>query len=449
MSSPTIDTPRLTQERKILTAIPGPESLRLQERRQSVVAGAVSSSLPVYIARGEGAMLLDVDGNQFLDFGTGIGVTTVGHAPAALVAGVQTQLESVIHTCFMITPYQSYVEVCEWLAANTPGTHAKKSALLNSGAEALENAVKFARHYTGRPGVVVLDHAYHGRTNLTMAMNYKAHPYSTGFGPLAGSVFHAPNSYPYRDGLSGAEAAARTIQYIETCVGAGQVACVVAEPIQGEGGFIVPADGYLTAVQEWCTANGIVMIADEVQSGMGRTGAAFASSHIGWVPDLICSAKGIGGGLPLSAVTGRAEIMDATHPGGIGGTYSGNPIACAAALEVFKSLDAGLIAEGARIERALMTGLTTLAKKYDIIGDIRGKGAMIAIELVQPGTGATTKQPYKEAVGAIIAFAAQQGVIFLSAGTHYNVLRFLPSLVMTDEQIADGLSVLDAALATV
>ncbi|HEU5222747.1 MAG TPA: 4-aminobutyrate--2-oxoglutarate transaminase [Candidatus Lumbricidophila sp.] len=448
MTTPMLETPEVTLARKVVTAIPGPESVRLHERRQLVVAGAVSSALPVYIARGEGAVLVDVDGNQFLDFGTGIGVTTVGHAPANLVSNVQAQVEAFTHTCFTISPYQAYVDVCEWLAKNTPGTHAKKSALVNSGAEALENAVKFARHYTRRRAVVVLDHAFHGRTNLTMAMNYKIHPYGTGFGPFAGSVYHAPNSYPYRDGLTGAEAAARTIQYIETCVGAGEVACLVAEPIQGEGGFIVPADGYLTTLQEWCTERGILMVADEVQAGMGRTGQAFASAHFGWVPDLICTAKGIGGGLPLAAVTGRAEIMDDSHPGGIGGTYGGNPVACASALAVFESFDNGLIAEAERIERVLVGGLTRLAEKYDIIGEIRGKGAMIAIELVQPGTGATTKQAYPDAVAKIIAFAAQQGVLFLSAGTYYNVLRFLPSLVMTDAQIDEGLAVLDAALAT-
>jgi 4-aminobutyrate aminotransferase/(S)-3-amino-2-methylpropionate transaminase len=296
--------------------------------------------------------------------------------------------------------------------------------------------------------VAVLDHAYHGRTNLTMAMNYKAAPYATGFGPLAGDVYHAPSSYPYHDGLSGQDAAARTIAYLEKVIGASDLACLVVEPIQGEGGFMVPADGFLPALQEWCTANGVVMIADEIQSGMARTGVYFASEHFGWVPDLVLSAKGIAGGLPLAAVTGRAEIMDSSQPGGLGGTFGGNPVACAAAIAVFESIESNnLLAEGARIEKALVAGLTRLKNETDIIGDIRGRGAMIAIELVQPGTGDTTKEPNAAAVTAIAAYAAQHGVLLLTAGTYGNVLRFLPSLALSDELIADALSVITDAIA--
>src|SRR5450830_254005 len=240
---------------------------------------------------------------------------------------------------FTITPYESYVRVAELLAEHTPGDFAKKTVLLNSGAEAVENAVKIARKFTGRPGVAVLEHAYHGRTNLTMAMTFKAMPYKAGFGPFAGSIHHAPNSYPYRDGLSGADAARRTIDYLEKTVGASDLACLVAEPIQGEGGFVVPADGYLPALQEWCTANGIVFIADEIQSGMARTGAYFASEHFGVVPDMVLTAKGIAGGLPIAGVTGRAEIMDSSHPGGLGGTFAGNPVAAAAAVAVFDAIE--------------------------------------------------------------------------------------------------------------
>jgi 4-aminobutyrate aminotransferase/(S)-3-amino-2-methylpropionate transaminase len=279
-------------------------------------------------------------------------------------------------------------------------------------------------------------------------MNYKAMPYATGFGPFAGDVYHAPNSYPYRDGLSGAEAAARTIAYLEKVVGATDLACLVVEPIQGEGGFVVPAEGYLTALQEWCTANGVVFIADEIQSGMARTGAFFASEHFGLVPDLVLSAKGIAGGLPLAAVTGRAEIMDSAQPGGLGGTFGGNPVAAAAAIAVFEQIEKGdLLAHGSRIEKALKPALEKLQQKYDIIGDVRGIGAMVAIELVQPGTGGTTKVPNPEAVSAIIAYAAQQGILFLNAGTFGNVLRFLPSLAVSDALIADALSVLDDAFA--
>jgi len=436
------------QERRIVTAVPGPRSQELQARRTAVVSAGVSSVLPVYIARAHGAVLEDVDGNRFLDFGAGIGVTTVGHTPARVVEAAAAQSRDVLHTLFTITPYEEYVRVAELLAAHTPGDFPKKSVLVNSGAEAVENGVKIARKHTGRRAVAVLDHAYHGRTNLTMAMNYKAMPYGTGFGPFAGDVYHAPSSYPYRDGLTGAEAATRTIAYLDKVVGASDLACLVVEPIQGEGGFMVYADGYLPALQEWCTANGVVMIADEIQSGMARTGAYYASEHFGWTPDLVLTAKGIAAGFPLAAVTGRAEIMDASHPGGLGGTFGGNPVACAAAIAVFETIEAeGLLAEAGRIGATLTAGLERLRAKYDIIGDIRGRGAMIAIELVEPGTAETTKTPNAAAVSAIVARAAQQGVLFLSAGTWGNVLRFLPSLQMTDELIDDALNVLDDAFA--
>ena len=436
------------QQRKIVTAIPGPKSQQLHDRRSKVVSAGVFSALPVYIEHANGAILVDVDGNQFIDFGAGIGVTTVGHTESRVVEAAAAQLQDVIHTLFTITPYEEYVRVAELLAEHTPGNWQKKSVLVNSGAEAVENGVKIARKFTGRRGVAVLDHAYHGRTNLTMAMNFKAMPYASGFGPLAGDVYHAPSSYPYRDGLSGADAAARTISYLEKIIGASDLACLVVEPIQGEGGFMVPADGFLPTLQGWCTENGVVMIADEIQSGMARTGRYYASEHFGWEPDLVLSAKGIAGGLPLAAVTGRAEIMDASHPGGLGGTFGGNPVACAAAIAVFESIEQNhLLAEGRRIEATLTAGLERLKQRYDIIGDIRGKGAMIAIELVQPGTRDTTKEPNADAVGALVAFAAQHGVLLLSAGTYGNVLRFLPSLAVTDELIEDGLRVLDDGLA--
>jgi 4-aminobutyrate aminotransferase/(S)-3-amino-2-methylpropionate transaminase len=448
----TVSTPApvfsVPQERRIVTAVPGPKSQELHQRRLAVVPTGVSSALPVYIARANGAILVDVDGNQFVDFGAGIGVTTVGHTEAAVVEAAAGQLQDVIHTLFTITPYEEYVRVAELLAEHTPGNHAKKTVLVNSGAEAVENGVKIARKYTGRRAVAVLDHAYHGRTNLTMAMNYKASPYATGFGPFAGDVYHAPNSYPYRDGLSGAEAAARTIAYLEKVVGASDLACVVVEPIQGEGGFIVPAEGYLAALQEWCTANGVVFIADEIQSGMARTGALYASEHFGVVPDLVLSAKGIAGGLPLAAVTGRAEIMDSAQPGGLGGTFGGNPVAAAAAIAVFETIERNdLLAEALRIENALKPALEKLQQKYDIIGEVRGIGAMIAVELVKPGTAQTTKEPNPEAVNAIVAAAAQQGILFLNAGTWGNVLRFLPSLAVSDALIADAVSVIDDAIA--
>ncbi len=446
----TLDAQLLSvpQERKIVTAIPGPKSEELQRRRLAVVPPGVSSALPVYIQKAHGAIIVDVDGNQFIDLGAGIGVTTIGHTDAAVVAAAAEQLGDVTHTLFTITPYEEYVRVAELLAEHTPGDFAKRTVLVNSGAEAVENAVKIARKHTRRAGVAVLEHAYHGRTNLTMAMNFKAAPYATGFGPFAGDVYRAPNSYPYHDGLSGAEAAARTIAYLEKTVGASDLACLVVEPIQGEGGFVVPAEGYLPALQEWCTAEGIVFIADEIQSGMARTGAWFASEHFGLVPDVVLSAKGIAGGLPLAGVTGRAEIMDSAQPGGLGGTFGGNPVAAAAAIAVFEQLETGEGFESARrIERVLVEGLQKLAGRYDIVGEIRGIGAMVAIELVQPGTAGTTKAPNAEAVSAVVAYAAQHGVLLLNAGTYGNVLRFLPSLAISDELLLDALAVIEEAFA--
>jgi len=438
-------TSAVAQERRVVTAIPGPKSQALHERRLKVVPVGVTAALPVYIERAHGAILVDVDGNQFIDLGAGIGVTTIGHTDDAVVAGATAQLEKLTHTLFTITPYEGYVRVAEFLAAHTPGDFAKKTVLVNSGAEAVENGVKIARKYTGRYGVAVLEHAYHGRTNLTMAMNFKASPYSLGFGPFAGDVYRAPNSYPYHDGLSGADAAARTIAYLEKTVGASDLACLVVEPIQGEGGFQVPADGYLPALQAWCTANGIVFIADEIQSGMARTGKYFASEHFGLVPDMVLSAKGIAGGLPLAGVTGRAEIMDSAQPGGLGGTFGGNPVAAAAAIAVFEQIEQkNLLAEAVRIENALKPALVELQKKYPVIGDVRGIGAMIAIELVQPGT----LEPNAAAVSAVAAFAAQKGVLLLTAGTYGNVLRFLPSLAISNELIAEAVGVIDEAFAS-
>ena len=437
--------PTVATERRIVTAIPGPKSVALHERRMAVVSDGVSSVLPVYIARAHGAIVEDVDGNAFLDLGAGIGVTTVGHTVDTVVAAAREQLGDVLHTLFTITPYEEYVRVCELLAEHTPGTFAKKSVLVNSGAEAVENGVKIARKYTGRSGVAVLEHAYHGRTNLTMAMNFKAMPYSVGFGPFAGDVYRAPNSYPLHDGLSGADAAKRTISYLEKTVGAADLACLVVEPIQGEGGFMVPAEGYLPALQDWCTANGVVFIADEIQSGMARTGKYFASEHFGLVPDLVLSAKGIAGGLPLAGVTGRAEIMDSSQPGGLGGTFGGNPVSCAAAVAVFEHIERdNLLAEATRIGATLKPALLELQKKYPFIAEVRGIGAMLALEFADPDTHA----PRADVPAAAAAFAAQQGVLILTAGTYGNVVRFLPSLAITDAQLLDAVGVLDDALAT-
>lgn len=435
----------VTQERKVVTAIPGPKSQEMHKRRAEVVPPGVGAALPVYIENAYGSIVQDVDGNQFIDFATGIGVTTIGHANDAVVAAVAEAAAHFTHVCFTVTPYEGYVKVAELLAKHTPGNHAKRTMLCNSGAEAVENAVKIARKYTRKNGVAVLDHAYHGRTNLTMSMNFKNAPYATGFGPTAPSIFRAPSSYPFRDGLTGAEAAKRTITYLEKIVGAEDLAVVFAEPIQGEGGFIVPADGYLPAIQEWCTKNNVVFVADEVQAGMARTGAYFASEGFGFVPDLVTIAKGVGGGMPIAAVTGRAEIMDASHPGGLGGTFGGNPVSCAAAIAIFSEIEKdNLLDEAKRVEKTLGGGLKKLQEKYPVIGEVRGKGAMLAIELVQPGT----KDPNAEAVSKIVAFGAQHGLLLLSAGTYGNVLRFLPSVKTSDALLEDALGVLDEALAS-
>jgi len=330
----------LPQERRLVTSIPGPRSTALHARKGEAVSAGVGVGLPIYIERAGGGVLVDVDGNSFIDMGSGIAVTTVGNANPYVVAGVQEQVAAFTHTCFMVTPYSGYVEVCEALNRLTPGDHPKRSALFNSGAEAVENAVKIARAYTKRAAVVVVEHGYHGRTNLTMALTAKNMPYKQSFGPFAPEVYRVPMSYPFRDrGLSGKEMAAIATTRIEKEIGASNVAAIIIEPIQGEGGFIVPGEGYLSGMAAFAKDNGIVFVADEIQSGFCRTGDWFASEYEQVVPDLITTAKGIAGGLPLAAVTGRAEIMDSVHAGGLGGTYGGNPVACAAALGAIRWMD--------------------------------------------------------------------------------------------------------------
>jgi len=430
-------------ERKVITEIPGPKSVALHARRQAVVSAGVTNGFTVYIDRAQGAILVDVDGNHILDLGSGIAVTGIGHAVPELVEAVSQQVAAFTHTCFMVTPYESYVQVCEELAALTPGTHAKASALFNSGSEAVENAVKIARHATGRQAVIVFDHAYHGRTNLTMALTAKNMPYKDGFGPFAGEVYRVPMSYPFLDGLSGAEAAARAIAQIEVQVGAKNVAALLIEPIQGEGGFIVPADGFLPALSKWTTDNGVVFIADEIQSGFCRTGDWFAVDYEGVVPDMVTTAKGLAGGMPLAAVTGRAELMNAVHEGGLGGTYGGNPVAAAAALATIKTMrDRNLAGRAREIGDVVLANLRSLQQDVAIIGDVRGRGAMLAMELVNPGS----KVPNATAAKAIVSYCNQNGVIALACGTFGNVIRLLPPLVITDEQLDDGLGVLAQAV---
>jgi len=433
----------LGTERKVITELPGPKSRALHERRKAVVSAGLTVGFPVYIERGEGAILEDVDGNRLLDLGSGIAVTSIGHAVPEVVEAVSRAVAAFTHTCFMVAPYESYVEVCEELARLTPGDFAKTSALFNSGAEAIENAVKVARLATGREAIVVFDHAYHGRTNLTMALTAKNMPYKDRFGPFAPEVYRVDMSYPFRDGRTGADAAARAIGQIESEVGAHNVAALLIEPIQGEGGFVVPADGFLPALSEWTTKNGVVFIADEIQSGFCRTGDWFAVEHEGVVPDLVATAKGLAGGMPLAGVTGRAELMNAVHEGGLGGTYGGNPVAAAAALATIKTLrERNLAARARELGDVMLAALRSLQQDVAIIGDVRGRGAMVAFELIQPGT----LTPNAPAAKAIVNYCNQQGVVALSCGTYGNVIRLLPPLVITDEQLKDGLSVLSAAV---
>jgi 4-aminobutyrate aminotransferase/(S)-3-amino-2-methylpropionate transaminase len=438
--------PSLPQERRLVTELPGPRSRDLMARRSASVARGVSTMMPVFVESAGGGVIVDVDGNSLIDLGSGIAVVSVGNAADAVVTRVQDQVARFTHTCFMVTPYAGYVEVCEALNRLTPGDHEKRSALFNSGAEAVENAVKIARAHTGRSAVVAFDHGYHGRTNLTMALTAKNMPYKHSFGPFAPEVYRAPMSYPLRDpaGMTGEAAAARAIDMIEKQVGRTEVAAVVIEPIQGEGGFVVPAPGFLPALAKWCSDNGAVFVADEIQTGFCRTGDWFALDHEGVVPDLVTTAKGIAGGLPLAAVTGRAQIMDAAHVGGLGGTYGGNPVACAAALgsiETMETMD--LVGRARHLGEVMTSRLRAVAAGSARVGDVRGRGAMVAIELTVPGT----VEPAPAAAAAVAAACHAEGVVVLTCGTYGNVLRLLPPLVIPDHLLDEGLGVVEKALA--
>jgi 4-aminobutyrate aminotransferase/(S)-3-amino-2-methylpropionate transaminase len=436
--------PELPQERRLVTEIPGPRSQEKFARRGRHVAKGVGTTLPIFIEAAGGGVLVDADGNSLIDLGSGIAVVNVGNSAPHVVSRVMEQVQAFTHTCFMVTPYDGYVDVCEELARYTPGDYEKKSALLNSGAEAVENAVKVARAFTGRDAVAVVDHAYHGRTNLTMAMTAKSMPYKSGFGPFAGEIYRAPMSYPFREAseLTGEQAADRTIDVLEKQVGAGNLSCLVIEPILGEGGFVVPAPGFLPRLKEWTAANGVVFVADEIQTGFCRTGDWFACEHEGVVPDLMTVAKGIAGGLPLAAVTGRADIMDAVHVGGLGGTFGGNPVACAAALGAIETTREQVLWSRAREIGALMSDrLTAIADKHEAVGDVRGRGAMMAVEVVEPGG----TQPDAARAGAVSAYCHSQGVVTLTAGTYGNVLRFLPPLATSDALLTEAFEVVGAA----
>ncbi|MDN6519447.1 MAG: 4-aminobutyrate--2-oxoglutarate transaminase [Yaniella sp.] len=436
----------LDQSRKLVTELPGPKARELRERLETYVPKAVSPSTPAFVSRAEGGIVEDVDGNRLIDLGAGIAVTTVGASHPKVVKAVQDQVADFTHTCFMVTPYESYFQLAQRLDDLAPIPGQTRTVLLNSGAEAVENAVKVARAYTGKQAVAAFDNAYHGRTTLTMGLTAKNMPYKESFGPFASELYRVPGSYPYRDGLSGEEAAARTIESLESQVGANNLAAVIMEPIQGEGGFIVPAEGFLAKVVEWCKANDVLFIADEVQTGFVRTGAWFASDIEGIEPDLIALAKGIAGGMPLSAVTGRAEVMDAVHAGGLGGTYGGNPVAVAAGIASLEVMEEeGLAAKANRIGEIITEHCTQIQKDDPRVGDIRGRGAMMAVEMVDP----ETKEPLPKLVNDIAVEARKQGVITLTAGTYGNVLRFLPPVVIGEDLLQEGLSVITDILAEI
>jgi 4-aminobutyrate aminotransferase/(S)-3-amino-2-methylpropionate transaminase len=435
------------QRRILATEIPGPKSQKLQAQRNAELSAGLGNVLPVFVDRAGGGIIVDVDGNHLIDLAAGIAVTSVGASDPAVVRRIAEQAERFTHTCFLVSEYDGFVDVAAALNRLTPGTHEKKTALFTTGAEAVENAIKIARTATGRPAVVVLGHAYHGRTLLTMSMTAKNVPYKEGFGPFAPEVYRVPSPYPYRWPSGAENAADEALAALEdtvlTQIGAGNVAAIVAEPIQGEGGFIVPPAGYLKRVQKFTNQHGIVFVADEIQTGLARTGAMFACEHEDVVPDLITTAKALGGGMPLSAVTGRAELMDAVAPGALGGTYAGNPVACAAALGALETIENDNLVERAReIEQLVRPRLEALQDPDSPVGEVRGRGAMLAMEFVKPGT----MEPAPEIAAAVAKTCHAEGVLTLVCGTYGNVIRLLPPLVIGMDLLDEAVGVLESAV---
>src|SRR6201993_3728506 len=434
---------------QIRTEIPGPRSRALMARREAAIPRGPSNATPVFAARAEGAIIEDVDGNYYLDFAGGIGCLNIGHRSPRVISAIAEQLEKYLHLCFAVTPYEGYVAVAEKLNALAPGNFAKKTILLNSGAEAIENAIKIARAYTKRPAVICFEDAFHGRTLLTMSLTSKTHPYKAGFQPFASDIYRIPYAYPYR-GEKGAtaETFAHHLQdAFKRSVAPESVAAVIAEPVLGEGGFVVPPLDYFKLLQNICLKHGILFIADEIQSGFARTGKWFASEHFGIEPDLITTAKSLGGGMPIAAVTGRAEIMDAPGVGSLGGTYCGHPLSCAAALAVIETIEKeNLLSRSAAIGRRFEERARAWQKKWPLVGEVRGLGGMCAIELVRD---AATRDPAAAETKEVARFCYEHGLITITAGTFNNVIRILVPLVVTDEQFAEGLDVIEAALVSV
>ncbi len=437
----------------IRTKIPGPRSRALMMRRHAAIPRGIAHATPVFAASAEGAHLTDVDGNVFLDFAGGIGVMNVGHSDPGVVDAVKRQADRFMHTCFSVTPYEGYVSLAERLAAITPGSFAKKTLFVNSGAEAIENAVKIARHATGRPGVLCFEDGFHGRTLFALSLTSKVSPYKAGFGPFASDVLRVPYAYCYRCAYEGTfpECAYACVSAIEDhfkrYADPQTIAAVVVEPVLGEGGFVVPPLGYLSQLAAVCRRHGMLLIADEVQTGFGRTGRMFACEHEGVEPDLLVTAKSLAGGLPLAAVIGRAELMDGPTEGGLGGTYTGNPLACAAAHAVLDRFESGELLQrseaiGVRVEARARAW----AQQFGIVGDVRRRGAMVGVELVR---SRETKEPAKHEADEIIRMACERGVLLIAAGTFGNVVRFLTPLVISDDELDEGLDVMTACLAAV
>ena len=435
---------------QIKTAIPGPKSKALAKRRDRAVPRGLSQSTPVYVAKAEDAWLEDVDGNRYVDFAGGIGCINVGHRREAVVAAIREQLDRYLHTCVQVTPYEGYVRLAERMNEVTPGRFRKKTLFVNSGAEAIENAVKIARVHTGRPGIIAFEDAFHGRTMMTLALTSKTHPYKAGFAPFPSDVYRIPYAYCYRCSYSlrypscDVFCASHLEDTFKRVVAAEEVAAVIAEPVLGEGGFVVPPKEFFRILIDICHNHGVLFIADEVQSGFGRTGKLFASEHYGIEPDIVVTAKSLGGGLPLAAVTGRAEIMDAPGPGGLGGTFAGNPLSCAAALAVLDIFEHENLLERANaLGNRFQKRAREWQERWPMIGDVRGLGAMQAIELVQ---SPEKREPAADEANQIVQYCYEHGLIVLSAGSYSNVIRVLVPLVATDAQMDEGLDVLEAAL---
>jgi 4-aminobutyrate aminotransferase / (S)-3-amino-2-methylpropionate transaminase / 5-aminovalerate transaminase len=438
---------------QLRTAIPGPKSQELMRRRQAAVARGVGHATPIFAARAEGAVLEDVDGNRFLDFAGGIGVQNVGHRAPRVVAAIREQLDAFIHTCFSVAPYEKYIALAEKLNSLVPGAFAKKSILVNSGAEAIENAVKIARAYTRRSAIICFEDAFHGRTMLTMSLTSKTHPYKAGFEPFATDIYRIPYAYCYRCSYSLQYPACNIFcahhleDTFKRMVASEAVAAIVVEPVLGEGGFVAPPREFFAILQDTCKRHGILFIADEVQSGFGRTGTMFASQRYGMIPDILVSAKSIAAGMPLAAVTGRADVMDAAGVGALGGTYGGNPLACAAALAAIETLEReNLPARAESLGQHFESRARDWKQRWPLIGEVRGLGAMRALEFVRSHE---TREPAKEETEEVLRHCRERGLIVLSAGSYGNVLRLLVPLVITDAQFDEGLDVLEASLAAV